>query len=275
MDHWGAEVSLTAGQKSLFPTDPIPSDGQNLSFILTVSPMDVNYVLSALNLQKPTGWALGRSKGVINSWEMGIQVHNPANVPIKVTLYTLKFKCDQNFEPGISQTMSLRDEMEVWYNSQYGNTSTTTGIEYTAFKFSALSRFTKNLKVVKKSTRVIQPGQNKFWKKYRRKPKLYNTSQLYDSLNTPFIIKRALRGDLHYLWEIEPQIAAKTDGATVTYLTGRLVFLYKIHMRMSYFANDDYSSDATTAMSSAVTPSSIMPTQNNTVAVSWAAATGV
>lgn len=272
MDHYGEQVQFTGGQKSLFPTDPVVSRGQALSFILTVSPMDMNYVLSALNLQKPTGWTLGKSKAVINSWEMGITVHNPANTPTKVTLWTIKWKRDQNFQPGVSQTICFRDQLEQWYNAQYGTTSTAQGIEYTAFKFSALAQFSQNCKIVKKSTRIIQPGQSKMWKKYRYRPKMYNTALLYDSLNSPFIIKRALKGDLHYLWEIEPQITKDTANTSVKYLVGSLDFLYKIHMRMSYFANDTYSSDVTTAMSSDTSVTNIMPTQVNTIGVPWVTA---
>lgn len=272
MDHWGKQITFTAGQKSLWPNSPFASYGQSLSWIYTISPMDINYVLSALNTQKPTGWTLGKSKAIMNSYEMGITVHNPSNVPIRVVLNTLKCRRDQNYEPGVSATTCLRDDIQRWFDGQYGSTATAIGIEYTAFKLSALASFTYNWRIVKKRIKVIQPGQSMYLRKFRRRPKLYNTAELYDSLTSPFIKKRALKGDLHYLWEVEPQITKDTANASIKTVTGSLDFLYKIHMRMSYFANDTYSSDPSTAMSSDVSTTNIMPTQVNTVGVSWATA---
>lgn len=256
----------------MWPNQTFASVGQNCTFINTISCMDINYVLSALQLQKPTGWTLGKSKAIVNSWEMGITVHNPSNVPTRVVLNTLKCRRDQNYEPGVSATTSLRDDIQRWFDAQYGSTATAVSIEYTAFKLSALASFTYNWKIVKKRVKIIQPGQSMFLRKFRRRPKYYNTAELYDTLTSPFIKKRALKGDLHYLWEIEPQITKDTANASIKTLEGRLDFLYKVHMRMSYLANDVYSSDPSTAMSSDTSTTSIMPTQVNTVAVNWASA---
>lgn len=236
--------------------------------------MDINYVLSALNTSKPTGWSLGKSKALVNSWELGIRVQNPTNTPVKVTLYTLKFKRDQNFEPGVSQTTSLRDQFELWFNSQYGTQGTSITIEYPAFKFSALAMFTKNIKIVRRSTKVLESGHFYEWRKFRKRPKLYNTATMYNPLQAPYIIKRALRGDLHYMFEIEPYTQQYEAGANIQYLRAHLNFLYKIHMRFSYFANDEYSYDPSTGMSSNTDNTGIMPTNVNTVGVLYTAAAG-
>jgi len=236
--------------------------------------MDINYVMSALNTSKPTGWSLGKSKALVNSWELGIRVQNPTNTPVKVTLYTLKFKRDQNFEPGVSQTTSLRDQFELWFNSQYGTQGTSITIEYPAFKFSALAMFTKNIKIVRRSTRVLESGHFYEWRKFRKRPKLYNTATMYNPLQAPYIIKRALRGDLHYMFEIEPYTQQYEAGANIQYLRAHLNFLYKIHMRFSYFANDEYSYDPSTGMSSNTDNTGIMPTNVNTVGVLYTAAAG-
>lgn len=274
MDHVGGTVQFTQGQKSLFPTDPIATVGQVETMVLTISPMDTHYALVALNVSKPTGWTLGKSKGIVTSWHMKMQFHNPTNTHVRMKIYTLKLKKDMEYQPGVSATTSLRDLFELWFNNQYGNTATAIGIEYTSFRFQHLAEFTKAIKIVKIRSRTIQSGQTWTLNKYRKKPKLYNTATLYDPQNSPYIKKRGLRGDLHYMWEIEghPFGFGASPGTTPSTFRQKINYLCSISMRLAYLANDTYSYDASTAMGSDPTGYVIMPSQDNVTTTPWVAA---
>lgn len=209
---------------------------------LTHSADDIKLQLQVLNANAPTGWVLGRSKAIISSWEMKYRIMNNANFPLKASLYTLKWKENLNYPPGISDGATLTDLLDAWLWNQYNVTNSgPRTVDFGAFKLSDVSMFNKYLKVVKIKSINLQPGQYKCFKKFKRKPTHIDTSQWYITGSSPFYTSMARKGSLAYMWRFHTPLLNSASSAFQTQAVPDFSMVTYYHYRMTYLANDSYN----------------------------------
>jgi len=203
---------------------------------------------------KPSGWVLGRSKTIITSWEMTMRLINISNQPMTITLYTRRSKSDV---PLIAANREFFTEMKSAFDAQYGSSGSAANltINHPAFKFSDCTWFRNYWKILRAKSYKIMPGDMIALKKFKRKPRLLDTSKYHPALGDI----SAFKGDLHYIWKVHATTMEAKEGDEYTRVVPAHTFDCIYHYRLCALANDEYNLSVPGAGSSGLTLHTIYP----------------
>lgn len=211
---------------------------------LTCSADSIQMKLNQANALAPTGWVLGRSKLVVNSWEQRMQWVNLSNMPLTITVYTLRVRQDvpaiiDGLQLGL--TANIWDWVEQMFKGQYQSSlATNREIGHISFKLTDVAKFGQYFKVAKTLTRTIQPGQHLALKKFRRKPEMINTAKWWSGA-IPGLQSVAKKGNREYMWKVHSNMTESKDAGAAARTTPAYNFNTSYHYRFSFLANDQYN----------------------------------
>lgn len=211
---------------------------------LTCSADSIQMKISQAIPIAPTGWTAGRSKMVVNSWEQRMQWTNLSNMPMTITIYTLRVKQDvptitDNLDLGV--TSNLLDWLSRMFNAQYGSSVVENRtIGHMAFKLTDVAKFGQWFKVSKTMTRTIQPGQHLALKKFSRKPEMLNTAKWFSTFVNNFVFI-AKKGNREYFWKVHSNMTESKDAGAAARTSPAYNFNTSYHYRFSFLANDEYN----------------------------------
>lgn len=201
------------------------------------------------NTVKPTGWAFGRSKMIVASWEQKMKWVNISNQPLTITMYTLRLKQNipQDFMgQDLSSTSSLLDLMIQWFQQQYadltGDYNRT--VRHPAFKLTDIAQWSKFFRIAKTSTFKIMPGDMKTMRKFRNKPQMINTAGLFNTQTSPAwnnVNWIAMKGERHYLWKVHSMQVDNEGDSGACRISPAYNFETFYHYRFSWLAHDEYN----------------------------------
>lgn len=217
---------------------------------ITCSADNIRMKLSQAEVIKPTGWALGRSKFMVNSWEQKMKFVNISNQPLTITFYTLKTRTEIPYDLlalNLSGINSLLNIIEQLYGQQYNQAPITNfnrTVNHPAFKLTDLAVFQKYFKIVKVTNIKLMPGGVKVMKKFRNKPQVINTAGLMNTGTSPTAVDTnigALKGERHYLWRNNSFMVENEGDGNRSRIAPAYSFETTYHYRMSFLAGDEYT----------------------------------
>jgi len=211
---------------------------------LTCSADSIQMKIRQAAVIAPTGWAAGRSKFVINSWEQKMRWSNLSNMPLTITIYTVRVRQDVPASVdglNLGLTSNILDWLSDMFNQQYGSTVTMNRtLAHLAFKLNDVAKFGRWFKTVKVMTRTIQPGQHLNLRKFRRTPEMINTAKWYDYNLTDFGFV-AKKGNREYFWRVHSNMVESKDAGAAARTSPAYNFETSYHYRISFLANDQYN----------------------------------
>jgi len=223
---------------------------------MTMSADDKVLQLQVLNSTaiKPPGWVLGRSKSVITSWEMKMRWMNISNQPMTVTLYTLRTKSDV---PLTAANREFFTHLKTNFDDQYSSSGSGANltISHPAFKFSDCAWFMQYWKIKRVRSYKIMPGDMLALKKFRNKPRMFDTAKYHKALAD----LAAYKGDLHYVYKIHAATLESKETDEYTRVAPAHTFDCIYHYRMCALANDEYNLSVPAAGSTGLTLHTIYP----------------
>lgn len=220
-------------------------DATNRSLVLglSCSADNIQTKISQAVALAPTGWNIGRSKVLVNSWEQRMRWSNLSNMPLTMTLYTLIVRQDVPAQQDgllLGSTANLLDWLSTMFNEQYASSVTINRtISHISFKLSDVAKFGRWFKVARARTYTIQPGQHLNLKKFKRRPELINTSKFYSQGFSYQIVGK--KGNREYFWRVHSNTVESKDAGAAARTSPAYNFDTSYHYRFSFLANDEYN----------------------------------
>lgn len=194
-----------------------------------------------MNSLAPTGWVIGRSKAIVNSWRQKLTWQNTSNQIMSFTVWTLVCKQDiSNLEltaNTLGQDVDLLDAINTMMSNQYGATGLSAARKYNhpAFTFKDLAKWSKYFRVAKVKTYQLVPGGMKTLIKFKSRPETINTA-VYNS-TAGMVCKK---GNREYLYRVHATLLEEKEGNAGQLVTPAYNLYGTYHYRFTFLANDQY-----------------------------------
>lgn len=201
----------------------------------------VAFKVRQLDRLKPTGWVIGRSKAIVNSWRQKITFQNTSNQMMTFTFFTFICKQDINeFEISSNALGSLADLLDAVNTllvNQYGATGLSFARKYNhpSFTFNDMAKWGKYFRMVRARTYKLVPGATKTFVKFKKRPEVVNTA-VYNISNGTVCKK----GNREYMYRVHADLLEQKDGTGAQLTTPAYNLYSSYHYRFTYLANDQY-----------------------------------
>lgn len=204
-----------------------------------------------------TAFKLGRSKYIRHEWSLDTRVTNLANCPTEFEVYTLKTRkrvpaTDDIHSPLYSQNTFGTLLARAFYNQFNVDavTSPSKGPNHASFKLTDLQFFNEYFKIVNFKRHVIQPGEALLLKKWSKKPRVFDTSKIYNpsggALNFSDLQVYWEKNELLYVYRQigVPQSQESKGAADVTLCDTVLDVVHNLRSRVSIMPYSSYDAVA-------------------------------
>lgn len=189
----------------------------------------------------PTGWVVGRSKAIVNSWKQKLTWQNTSNQMMTFTVWTLIAKQDIGSTEitgnTLGTTADLLEAINTMMVNQYGATGLSAARKYNhpAFTFKDLAKWSKYFRVVKVKTYKLVPGATKSLVKFKKRPEVINTA-VYNT-TAGMVCKK---GNREYLYRVHSTLLEEKEGDLGQLTTPAYNLYGTYHYRFTFLANDQY-----------------------------------
>lgn len=214
---------------------------------LGISPEAMQWLIPSILATNPLeSFKPGRSKFILNSWELTTRVTNLANCPAELECFTIKCKrnvpVENDGDTGLEVTSSWLNFIARSYYQQYGINTVADpykAANHPSFKLSDINRFNAFFKVVKHTTRTIQPGEVLRMRKYRNKPALIDSSKHFNNQANEYL-NHFRKGAFFYVFRMIGTPATESKVTDPTLCGIPMDVVHSIHARTSVLPYDQY-----------------------------------
>nr|QXP07687.1 MAG: putative capsid protein [Arizlama virus] len=212
-----------------------------------ISPESMQWLIPSILSTNPTeAFNPGRSKFILNSWELTTRITNLANCPAELECFTIKCKrnvpVENDGDTGLAVDSTFFNFLNRSYYQQFEVNSVTDpykGCSHPSFKLSDINRFNQFFKVVSHKTRTVQPGEVLRLRKFRNKPVQIDTSKHFNRQAREYL-NHYRKNALFYVYRIIGTPATETKVTNPTLCAIPMDVVHSLHARTSVLPYDQY-----------------------------------